>query len=29
MENPKALLNVDVFGWFTAMIQIQVRVLCK
>ncbi len=29
MENSKALLNFDVFGWFTVIIQIQIRVLCK
>ncbi len=29
MENLKALLNFDVFGWFTAIIQIQIGVLCK
>ncbi len=29
MGNSKALLNFDVFGWFTAIIQIQIRILCK
>ncbi len=29
MEKSKVLLNFDVFGWFTAIIQIQIRVLCK
>ncbi len=29
MGNLKALLNFDVLGWFTAIIQIQIWILCK
>ncbi len=29
MENSKALLNFDILGWLTAIIEIQIRILCK